>query len=68
MKPQPLEGRIFAALRLEPMTTQLLASCLCASRGAVQNCLERLRAGGQVTRHRLRTRNGRPANLWQVAA
>lgn len=68
MKAPPLEGRVRDVLKLAPMTGRMIACCLCASRGAVDHCLDRLRASGEVTREPMKPRNTRVVYLWRVNA
>lgn len=64
----PLRDRILCALRLQPMTVRELARCLSASRGYIENLLERMRVN-QSVRHVGCVRNGKskPQYLWGAA-
>jgi len=49
MRPQPLRDRIVAALRLQPMTIQQLATCLTQAYGAIHRELSLLHDEGLVS-------------------
>ena len=64
-----LRRRIFSALRLQPMTYEELARCLCSTPASIAGCIRVMREHGNVQKAKPeRRRNGRPANRWRLAA
>lgn len=67
--PQPLRVRILAALELAPMTTVQLSLALSANRVSVQHWVDELHRMGVIEpKRRQHVRNGRPRNVWGIAA
>ena len=64
-----LRRRILGALRLQPMTYDELARCLCSTPDSIAECIRVMRGHGNVKRCGLiRRRSGPPAPRWGLAA
>jgi len=62
MSPGSLSDRVIGALRLAPMTTAQLATCLSANYWSVKSALVRLDDAGLVASHRIHKRQ----NLFEL--